>query len=327
MGKEAKSKRVSDILNTDEYVLTSALLEYAVDLAKKADASGILVYADAFGNIEATGELVTKNPQIKFIVVSQDAKTTKGAEQLVDHVIEVPPVRLTRIGQIKLALLTGLSKGVLKRGDTVICLAGISQTGQLDSMFVTHVGEEFEILGPTAKDTLNPPGGSDVFNRVLEIAISLGHEGREGKPVGTTFVIGHMKELKPYWRQMVLNPFHGYPREQRSIFHDEVRETVKEYSSIDGAFIISQDGTVEAAGAYLQPTNTPDELPRGLGSRHHSAAGITATTRATSITVSESTGTVTVYQNGRIFIELEPPRRIGLPTKRSDEFFEQEPSS
>ena len=46
-------------------------------------------------------------------------------------------------------------------------------------------------------------------------------------------------------------------------------------------------------------------LPQGLGARHHAAAGITAVTEAIAITVSESTGTVTIFRHGLIVTEIE----------------------
>ena len=111
--------------------------------------------------------------------------------------------------------------------------------------------------------------------------------------------------------QMILNPFRGHPRAKRNVLDPELEETIKEFATIDGAFVITGDGYIESAGVYLRSTVPGVELPAGLGARHQSAAAITAATAAIAVTVSESTGTVTVYHGGKILIEIEKPRAIG----------------
>jgi DNA integrity scanning protein DisA with diadenylate cyclase activity len=149
----------------------------------------------------------------------------------------------------------------------------------------------------------------DLAGAVEECISREGHDS--GNRVGTTFVIGDSERVLGFSRQMVLNPFMGYSDEERNILDPALEATVKEFAAIDGAFVTHGDGQIEAAGVYLKPGVAGEILPRGLGTRHESAAGITATTDAVAITVSESTGTVTVFRGGKILIELERPRPIG----------------
>jgi DNA integrity scanning protein DisA with diadenylate cyclase activity len=104
---------------------------------------------------------------------------------------------------------------------------------------------------------------------------------------------------------MVLNPFHGFSRSLRNVLDPSLAETIKEYAQIDGAFLIQDDGTVLSAGTYLAPRETPNKLPSGWGARHTTAAAITSHTRATAVTVSQSTGTVTVFHQGEPAMVLE----------------------
>jgi DNA integrity scanning protein DisA with diadenylate cyclase activity len=57
------------------------------------------------------------------------------------------------------------------------------------------------------------------------------------------------------------------------------------------------------------------KLPQGLGARHHAAAGITSVTRATAVTVSESTGNVMVFRGGKAILEVEKIRLGGAPAR------------
>jgi DNA integrity scanning protein DisA with diadenylate cyclase activity len=130
------------------------------------------------------------------------------------------------------------------------------------------------------------------------------------------FIVGDTDRVIPLTRQLVLNPFKGYPANERSVLDYSLEETVKELATLDGAFILRGDGVMETCGAYIRTASQEEfELPRGLGARHHAAAAITAVTDAIAVTVSESTGSVTIFRGGRIVTEIEKPRSTGQKSK------------
>ena len=141
----------------------------------------------------------------------------------------------------------------------------------------------------------------EVFEEVYTLSLELSKEGREGKAIGTTFIVGSASEVLARSTQLILNPFEGHPRSTRNVIHDEIRETVKELSQIDGAFVISGDGTIEAAGRYITIDTSRALVPKGLGTRHASVAGITGETPAVGIVLSQSGGKVSLFKDGRIF--------------------------
>lgn len=65
----------------------------------------------------------------------------------------------------------------------------------------------------------------------------------------------------------------------------------------DGAVIISQS-KIKAAGCIL-PVSQNMDLPKHLGLRHRAAMGITESTDAVSIVVSEETGRISFFRNGK----------------------------
>ena len=107
--------------------------------------------------------------------------------------------------------------------------------------------------------------------------------------------------------QMILNPFKGYEERERNVLDSAMRETVKEFSTIDGAFIVRGNGVIETAGARLK-AGLSAGLPSGLGARHAAAAGITISTKSIAITVSQSDGTVRVWRAGKLLPDFEPSR-------------------
>jgi DNA integrity scanning protein DisA with diadenylate cyclase activity len=187
----------------------------------------------------------------------------------------------------------------------------MADSGVVDTIVVMEVGDEFEMLAAADTERMSEHVRPCVFTRVLDIAIALGNEGREGKPIGTSFILGDTENVLPHVRQMILNPFKGYSETERNILAPELTETVKEFAGLDGAFVIRGDGVIEAAGVYLSPGLRGAALPPGLGARHNSAAGITGATKATALVVSESTGNVSILRDGNITMEIERPRPIG----------------
>ena len=107
--------------------------------------------------------------------------------------------------------------------------------------------------------------------------------------------------------QMILNPFKGYPQKDRNILNDAMRETVREFSTLDGAFIIRGSGVIETAGAHIKAAISTG-LPSGLGACHAAAAGITANSKSIAFTVSETDGTVRVWRAGKMVASFGPSR-------------------
>jgi DNA integrity scanning protein DisA with diadenylate cyclase activity len=220
------------------------------------------------------------------------------------------------MGQVKIAVFLALSRGLIRQGDRVVLLSGLEAAKTLDTIIVTEVGREYEIFASgadlmTASSKILP----EVVERVVDIASELGSEGREGRAVGAMFVIGDTDRVLPLTRQLLLNPFKGYPPQERNILDYSLEETVKELATLDGAFIVQGDGVMETCGTYIRTTSQPDyELPQGLGARHHAAAAITAVTDAIAVTVSESTGSITIFRGGRIITEIQKPRSTGERT-------------
>ncbi|HWL09380.1 MAG TPA: DNA integrity scanning protein DisA nucleotide-binding domain protein, partial [Planctomicrobium sp.] len=95
-------------------------------------------------------------------------------------------------------------------------------------------------------------------------------------------------------------------KKERMVSNPRVRESIKELAQIDGAFIIASDGTVMAAGRILDAPAEDLTLSKGLGARHWAAAAISKSTKGIAIAVSESTGTVRLFQNGMVVLRIEP---------------------
>lgn len=149
------------------------------------------------------------------------------------------------------------------------------------------------------------PGDKVVFCMVMRLAIEIAREGREGKPVGTAFILGDSDEVLSRSRQLILNPLAGHSEKERMITNPDMRENIKELSQVDGAFVIRETGIVEAAGRYISIDTSGVRLPKGFGTRHVSVAAITQETLALGIVISESGGMVRVFAKGKVIVETK----------------------
>ncbi len=144
----------------------------------------------------------------------------------------------------------------------------------------------------------------DVFETVFNICLEIAKEGREGKKVGTAFVIGDTENVLSKSRQLILNPFAGHRIEDRMVTNHDIRENLKELAQLDGAFVIRGDGLIEAAARYITVDTSAVGIAKGLGTRHSSVAGITLVTKAIGIVVSQSGGKISIFRNGRMLQEI-----------------------
>jgi diadenylate cyclase len=289
--------------------LTRSIVRHAHAIAREVGARVILLYADVVGDDNELNDLI-QDVDFRVILVTRRAEfQAPGDWGELCSMVRVPDISMTRAGQIKIATLVAAAESLLRVGDRIVCLTGVHGSGVLDTVIVLDLGTELEMFADTAADPLPSDVTPAVFERLLMLASELGLEGREGRPVGTLFVVGDSARVLEQSHQLVINPFHGYPENERNILDPRLEETIKEFSAIDGAFIIRGDGVVLNSGRYLAPRGKLEvPLPHGLGTRHEAAAEITATTDAIALCVSQSTGTISIYRHGRLVTDIQKPR-------------------
>ncbi len=222
----------------------------------------------------------------------------------------IPPYDYTRIEKIKVAVVAAQSAGLVRNGDTILALTGPGDDRVMDTLVKVDIGSEdpeeklrVDALG------LPPEFSSQVVESLIHTAMEIGAEGYEGHAVGTIIVIGDSTAVMEKSRQLNLNPFQGISEAERNALDPPIRDAVKTFAALDGAFIIREDGVVLSAGRYLLSMSRDVKLPMGLGARHSAAASISAESKGIAITVSQTTGTVRVFKEGDIVLELRQKLR------------------
>jgi DNA integrity scanning protein DisA with diadenylate cyclase activity len=289
-----------------------ALLQAARDLVKSLPADAVLLLIETPIDWEEVGRILAG---CKLFVAAENPALTRSLRDNPDWaLINLDPEPLPTQERMNAALLKAVSENQLQPGAHIVALYnGIATLEDapepVDSLSLIHLGEHLERM--TAQDLriLGNAAPLDVLRAVVDLATEIGREGREGQPIGTILVVGDTRKVLGMSRFQNFNPFRGYTRAERDIRNRDVREQIKEIAKLDGAILIGRDGIAEAACLHLNPRVDGVVLRKGFGSRHMAAAGISKATTAVAFAVSQSSGSVRVFQRGEEVMHIEPLAR------------------
>lgn len=285
--------------------LNATMISHAREIAGEIGAKAILAYIDVIRSREQMKAMIKERQCILAARTDEVVRQLNEMGARKDRILRVPDMNMTRASQVKVAAILALTRKLIQRSQKIVCLAGFLGSGMFDSLTIIDMDREFEIFSSIGTEIASRTEKPHVFDRLLTLALELAHEGKEGKPLGTTFVLGDHKKVMEFSSQMAINPFAGVPEDKRNILNPDLKETIREFAPMDGAFVVRSDGVVLAAARHLSVSAETANLPQGLGARHRSAAGITDLTKAIAIVISESTGAVRVFSHGQLFTEIE----------------------
>jgi diadenylate cyclase len=314
-GKTRKMVGMKWLRFTEQF---KTLYSLALRLTESAGAEAILLLLDGPADFQRLKKMAGDE---KVLVAADAAEQLKGAGEagLAAVRLDMPdsPVyeRLTQ------SVLEAVADEILAPGSCLVALYSGFDADTIDSLSVINLDEHLNRL--TARDLrqLETRVPLDTLKIVVDLAVEIGREGREGKPVGTLFVVGDARKVLSCSHSAGFDPVKGYHRKERNLDDPRVREGIKEIAQMDGAIIVSADGTVEAACHYLDCSAADVTLSKGLGSRHWAAAAVSRATNAVAVTVSQTNGTVRIFQNGAVVLRIEPQLRRPMVWKE----FEYEP--
>jgi DNA integrity scanning protein DisA with diadenylate cyclase activity len=292
---------------------TAALLQAARDLVKGLPADAVLLHTETALDWD---EVQRQLMGCKLFVAAENPALVRDLHDNDGwNVIDLDPNEpLPTQERLSNALLYAVTTEQLQPGAHVVVLYNGVATFEdepepIDSLSVIHLGEHLEPMTNQDLRKLGKDVPLDVLRGVVDLAKEIGREGREGQPIGTVLVVGDTKRVQQMSRFLNFNPFRGYTKAERDVRDKKVREQIKEIAKLDGAILIGRDGVAEAACLYLDVPTDGIVLSKGLGSRHLSAAGISKHTKAIAFCISQSSGTVRVFQNGELKLHIEPLAR------------------
>jgi len=282
------------------------LLEAGSRLRETAGADALLLLVDQRLDWARVRELVGN----ASILVAADEES--HLEGTADHGLE--PVLLDVAGlpvheRLTQALLECVADELIAPEAQVVAVYSGFEAGTADSVSVLRLEEHLGQLTSRDLRNLETKVPLETLKIVVDLAVEIGREGREGKPVGTLFVVGDTRKVMQSSHSTGFDPVRGYSRSERKLTDPRVREGIKEIAQLDGAFVVGADGTVEGAARYIDASAESVSVAKGLGARHWAAAAITRRTKSVAVAVSETNGTVRIFHNGEVVLRIEPFRR------------------
>jgi DNA integrity scanning protein DisA with diadenylate cyclase activity len=291
---------------------TVALLQAGRQLVQALPADTILLLTECDLDWDA---VLQQTDGCRLLVAAEDAAL---AGRLRSHpnlsVLDIDPGPTPIQERMSLALLEAVRSDLLHQGADVVVVYNGIEVGKdnpeaMDTLSVIHLGEHLERLSGQDLRRLDTQVPLETLRAVVDLAMAIGREGREGHPVGTLFVVGDTRKVLSMSRPMNFNPFRGYSQAERDVRDRAVREQIKDIAQLEGAIVIRRDGVAVAACVRIEAPDKGITLSKGLGTRHAAAAAVSKCTKAVAVAVSQSSGSVRIFQNGMVVLHIEPLAR------------------
>ncbi len=283
-----------------------SFINAANKLCKASDADALLLLLEAPVDWK-TVQKKTQNAQL--LIASHNDEVVKVAKEAGLEAIHIDMPEATVQERLSQAVLGSVAAELIPSGGIVVTMYSGFDTEEIDTISVLKLTERLGRLSARDLRKLETKVPLETLKLVVDLAVDIGREGREGKPVGTMFIVGDHRKVLEQSRPGGFDFVRGYQRKERNLADYRVREGIREIAQLDGMFIVSADGTIEACARIIDTPQVELTMTTGLGSRHYSGAAISKNTKAIAVVVSESSGTVRIFQNGEVVLRIEPFRR------------------
>lgn len=266
-------------------------IENISNLKRDLDPSKMILFTDSKNLME---ELSGRTEDVELIVTTSKPPLSSLLQKSNVHVRKLnhpPEIGINVLTQAKDIVLSCIAEGLMDNTDRVLFV--------ISTDVDTILSFEVEDIGvANLKDKIV----NRIDIKVLEAAFNIGSqivkEGKEGMPAGALLILGDVNNVLRHTRQSIQDPLQGSNKSELNIKDRSNWNTIKEFSMLDGAFVVDEKGYPQSAGRYVMfNEDLHESVERGYGGRHLAAASITHDTRALAIVVS-SEGPIRIYKNG-----------------------------
>ncbi len=283
-----------------------SIVDSAIDLSRSTEADAVLLLLEQAVD---WSKLKKKAHDTAVFVATHLHEISQATNEAEIVTIDLELLEATVQERLTQAVLECVVAEHLQPGSTVVAAYSSFDAETIDTISVLKLTERLGRL--TARDLrkLETKVPLETLKIVVDLAVEIGREGREGNPVGTMFVVGDHRRVLEDSRPGGFDAVKGYSRKERNIADPRVREGIKEVAQLDGMFVVSADGTIEASARIVDTSPVELTMTKGLGSRHFAGAAISKNTKAIAVVVSQSSGTVRIFHNGEVVLRIEPMQR------------------
>jgi DNA integrity scanning protein DisA with diadenylate cyclase activity len=284
---------------------SAAIIKAAVTLLAEPGGDAMLLLFEGSADWKRVAEL-TSGTNKPIIVATDSEAELDGAKEAGLHPLPLNKEKAPLLERLQHALLEAAADELIRPDGAVVAVYAGFHQGRFDSISHLQLDERMRRLTVRDLQSLESSVPLKTVKAVVDLAVQIGREGREGKPVGAIFIVGDTRRVLEHCNDGGADPFRGYNKKHRYLLDPKVQEDAKEIAQLDGAFVVNSDGYVERSRQMLEVSHESLTMNKGLGSRHWAAAAITQRTKALAVVISQSTGTVRLFQNGNLVLRIEP---------------------
>ncbi len=273
-------------------------------VARAVDADVVICGTETADFIEQVRDPIR---DMRLVAATPNADTFDALVRQGVEVIRLPIRVSDKYRQSRHMVSVAVRMGKVSADDLVVVAVGhVLVQGRGDLILVTdvEVGAAdialYEMMKLT--DGIRPK----VLQAALEVAWRIGQVSSRGKPLGALLILGDSDRVLEGSKQLIPNPFHGHEDANRMVSSPKVQNALIELAKLDGATVMRGDGFIRTAGVFLAAAESGGEVQPGLGTRHVTAAAVSARTDATAIVVSSTDGNVRAYAGGELVLLLDP---------------------
>ena len=243
---------------------SASVLEAAANLARSTDADALLVLMEGSADWEKLRQIIPDDIQ-KIIVATDRESDLQGAAEAGLIPLALNKEQSPLLERLQHSLLEAVADEILKNNCDVVAVYGGFEHHTMDSISIIRLDDRMRRL--TSRDLQRLESSVPLKNLkvVIDLAVQIGREGREGNKVGTIFVVGDMRKVLQHCQDSGFDPLRGYARKNRNLHDPKVREDIKEIALMDGAFVVSSDGVVERSRQIIEVTHANPYSLEGIG--------------------------------------------------------------
>lgn len=141
----------------------------------------------------------------------------------------------------------------------------------------------------------------DVLRDVLMIMLQLRAIPKHRR-VGSMLIVGDPAVVRPLAVECEYVKFDTLEPAHRRVGHPAAKELIRKLASVDHVYLVDPEGNLVSLLEYIFPPGGPRAL--GLGSRHTSAAALSANCDVVVFTVQGSTGKIRAYRGGEVALQI-----------------------
>src|SRR6202022_4876884 len=119
-------------------------------------------------------------------------------------------------------LVSAVTANARRDGEDVLCLTGRAGSRLPDTVVRLQIGRGFEEKAAIDTQGLGDEFSPQVVEALVSLAMAIGHEGFEGHPIGTIFVLGDSTAVMEQSKQLTITPSQGLSEAGRKVLDPRI---------------------------------------------------------------------------------------------------------